>query len=256
MIDLDGYIEQAETALMKLLHEWRPRLMESHGVAKFDLKADSSVVTELDKGLELAIKDVLRPLSSEVGFIGEEHGQEGPSDMYWFVDPIDGTEQYIRGLDGCRTLLTLIVLDEPAYAFAYRFPSEDLFTAQKGKGAKKNGQQIKLIARPLNRVWVEFAVNMQLPENVQAMALIGAAVHSVVYTKEFLNVLEGSIDAYIVLGGKGKVWDYAPRALLMSESGLKVTNIGSDTYNYKNLDLIAAQPAIFNALHNLLSPQA
>jgi len=58
-------------------------------------------------------------------------------------------------------------------------------------------------------------------------------------------VLEGYVDVYVVYGGKGEVWDYAPRALLMREAGLNVANINSDSYDYKNLSLVAAHPDIF-----------
>ncbi len=256
MTDLDTYLSAAEKALMDLLKKWRPRLLESHGVANYDLKADYSVVTDFDKGLELAIKDVLRPLSNDVGFVGEEHGQEGPEETFWFVDPIDGTEQFIRGLDACRTLLTLIQDGEPVYAFAYRFTTDDLFTAQKGKGAFKNGQILHASIRELGRCWVEVATDLKIPASVAAIVAISAVINSVVYTKEFLNVIDGSVDAYVVMGGKGKMWDYAPRALMMREAGYKVTNIGSDTYNYKDLSLLAASHEVYDTLANLLSPQA
>ena len=256
MIELDSYIAKAETALIAVLDEWRPKLMASHGIRKFDVKADSTVVTELDKSLELALKDALRPLSSEVGFLGEEHGPEGPSDIKWLVDPIDGTEQYVRGLLSCRTMLCLIMDGEPVYAFVYRFTTKDLFTAQKGKGAQKNNEPITLEPRELDRSWVEFAADLRNPGAALAMAQVDGAVNSVTYTKEFLYVLEGFIDAYVVYGGKGGVWDYAPRALLMQEAGLKITNLGSNSYDYKNLSWLAASPKVYDTLAKLLSPQA
>jgi myo-inositol-1(or 4)-monophosphatase len=253
MNNLDDYIKTAEAALVLLLKEWQPRLMESHGVGVFDLKQDQSVVTVLDTSLELAIKDVLRPLSDKVGFVGEEHGQEGATDIFWFVDPIDGTEQYVRGMSSCRTLLTLIQNNEPVYAFAYRFTTGDLYTAQKAKGTRKNGKQVKLKPRPLERTWIEMSINLQIPENLQQLLRVNAAIGSTLYTKEFLNVIDGSVDGYILSGGKGKLWDYAPHALLMREAGLKVTNVGSDMYDYKNLSLIAVHPQIHDELSKLMS---
>jgi len=255
MENLDEYIAKAEVVLLKLIKEWHPRLMEHYGEDNYTFKADKSVVTELDKSLELAIKDVLRPLSPEVGFVGEEHGSEGPTDIFWFVDPIDGTELYIRGVDGCRTLLCLMMNGEPVYAFAYRFVRNELFTAQKGKGTKKDGETVHIKDRELSRVWVEMSVDIGNPKTMEAVRRVAGGVNAVLYTKDFLRVLEGLADAHVVMG-LGGPWDYAPRALLMQEAGAKISNVGSDAYDYNDLTLLAAHPNVFEDLKNLLSPQA
>jgi len=249
----DEYIQTTESLLKSLMEEWRPKLMASHGKVEFSHKADKSVVTELDLSFEIAIKNVLRPISDQVGFIGEEHGSEGPQDTFWFVDPIDGTQQYIRGMTGCRTYLCLISDGKPIYVFAYRFTTGDLFTAQAGKGTMKNGQRIILHERELKDCWIEAAIDFQQPHLVDAMVRVDKLVHAVVYTKEFLNVVEGFVDGYLVLGGKGHTWDYAPRALLLQEVGMKVTNAGSDHYDYKVLSIVATHPAIHDKVSNALS---
>jgi len=247
------YIEKAEAALTSLLQEWRPKLMEHFGSSKFELKDDRTVVTELDKAMEVAIKDTLRVLDERVGFLGEEYGQEGSTDTFWLIDPIDGTEQFIRGLTGCRNLLCLISDGEPVYAMAYRFTTDDMFIARKGQGTKKNGKIITRQARPLNRIWVEMPVNMSKPENLKKMLAIDSVVATVMRSKEFLDVVDGGIDALIIPTEHGGEWDFAPRALLAQESGLRIANIGSDTYDYKNLSLIAAPADIFDQLHGLVS---
>ena len=257
MIDFDSYIAAAETALVKLLEEWRPRLMESHGLSKFDLKADKSVVTELDGLLETDIKNALRPLSDEVGFVGEEHGQEGNNSTFWFVDPIDGTEQYIRGLPGCRTLLCFMNNGEPIYAFAYRFTTADLFTAAKGDGTKKNGKKIFVPFRPFDRCWIDMAAGLDTKEAAEICYQINSAAKGCMNTKEFLYAVEGFMDGYVVFPGSERhYWDFAPRALLLQEAGMKIANFGSDKYNYKITSLIATHPDNFDELQNLLSPEA
>lgn len=254
MENLNTYIDQAEAAITTLLKEWRPKLMASYGTVEFDLKDDRTVVTQLDGDLELAIKDVLRPLGDQVGFLGEEHGLEGPEDAFWLIDPIDGTEQYIRGMTACRTLLCLVVGDEPVYALAYRFTTDDFFTARKGMGTHKNGQHIRVKSRELRRAWIEASYNMQDIRVLEVMKSMHAQVGSVIYAHEFLNAVEGFIDGYVVYGAKGKLWDYVPRALLMAEAGLTVTNVGSASYDYKNLSLLAAHPDLHHQLEQLLSP--
>lgn len=255
-VSLSNYISQAEKCLLCLLEEWRPVLLASHGVQKYDFKSDNSVVTNLDRQLETAIKNALKTLGGDIGFVGEEHDREGNRDTFWLIDPIDGTEQYIRGMTGCRTLLALIDKGEPIYAFAYRFTTNDHYTAIKNKGAYKNGKQISRVNRSLDRSWIEVATDYSDKKSLSAIGRLAEKVHSIVYTKEFLSVVEGAIDGYVVMGHKGKEWDYAPRALMLSESGLKVTNLGKETYNYKNLSMVATNPDVHEQIQSLLSPQA
>jgi myo-inositol-1(or 4)-monophosphatase len=255
MDNLDKYLAEAEAAILKLLKEWQPKLAEHFGEDNYSLKSDMTVVTEMDRSLELAIKDALRPLNANVGFVGEEHGQEGSEDMFWLVDPIDGTELYIRGVDGCRTLLCLIMNGEPVYAFAYRFMKDELFTAKKGKGTTKNGVPVQIKSRELNRLWVEMSLDMSKPELMAKIVRLASAVNATLYTKDFLRVLDGHADAHVV-AGLGGMWDYAPRALLMKEAGAQIGNIGSKEYDYKNLTLVAVAPNNFEAIQKLLSDQA
>ena len=241
---------------MKVLKEWRPRLMEAWGTAQFDLKIDKSVVTALDKELEPAIKDALRGLSSEVGFIGEEHGREGPTDRYWLVDPIDGTEQFIRGLKACRTLLTYVEGNEALYALAYRFTTDDLYTARAGGGTYRNGVRIRRPERPLERSWIEISAKLGNPDVQKTVGKLIAKTRTWGYPHEFLDAVDGGVDAYIVIDGDGKAWDYAPRALLMKETGAALTNIGSDSYDFQDFSLIAAHPSIHDEIGKLLSGDA
>jgi len=124
-------------------------------------------------------------------------------------------------------------------------------------GVNKENRGIIKIAERRSRRWlVEIAANMQDQEVVKKIVEIDKVVHSIVYTREFLNVVEGFIDGYVVLQGKGHPWDYAPRALFLKEAGMKVTNADSDDYDYTVLSLVAAHPKVHAKLASILSPQA
>lgn len=251
MESLDQYITNAEETIKTLLTEWRPKLMASFGNIDYQTKDDATVVTQLDNDLELAIKDALRPLNDRVGFMGEEHGQEGSTDIFWLIDPIDGTEAYTRGITACRSMLSLVVNDVPEYTLVYRFPTDDWYTTRRSQGAYKNGQRITAKYRPLNKAWIECKTHTH-----ETLMRLHDVVKAANNTHEFLYVVEGAQDGWVTYSNKGGLWDYVPRTMLMAEAGFTVRNIGSDSYDYKNFAVIAAHPDNFDELHALLSPQA
>lgn len=79
-----------------------------------ETKPDLTPVTEADRGVERAIRELLARLRPGDGVVGEEYGSsgfpEGP--RRWIVDPIDGTKNYVRGIPVWATLLALEAADE------------------------------------------------------------------------------------------------------------------------------------------------
>lgn len=65
---------------------------------------------------------------------------------------------------------------------------------------------------------------------------------------ELALVASGKLEARVTCDPFGKAWDYAPGALLVSEAGGIVANIGKRTYDYRNCDFIAASPNVYRAL--------
>lgn len=250
----EQYFADAQRLIMGVLETSRPELMAAHGNVAEELKADASVVTALDKSLEVKLKDALRVFDPAVGFWGEEHGREGNEESFWLIDPIDGTESFIRGTTGCRNILTFVDNKQSLFALVYRFPTSDLFTAQKGKPTLKNGKPVRLSERPLSRAWLEFSVNMRQPDGYGIYQRLRPQVAGITVHRDFLEILEASIEGIIVYKSGGSEWDYAPRALLIESAGGRVTNVGSDAYDYRDKSLIATHPAIFDKVKSLVEP--
>lgn len=82
---------------------------------RVESKTDGSPVTEADRSAELFLRTQLAERFPEDGIVGEEHGASpGRSGRTWFIDPIDGTESFIRRIPLYSTLLAL--LDEHGMA--------------------------------------------------------------------------------------------------------------------------------------------
>ncbi len=240
------YLDQSQIALEAVARDFRPQLLEAWGNIEPDLKADNSPVTRLDLEIETAIKDVLRPVGQSVGFEGEEHGKEGSESRFWLIDPIDGTEQLVRGLPGFRIMATLIDEDEPQYAFVYDVLKDELYTARNGEGAFCNGQELHVSERPVQRAWLEFTANLALEKAVAILPAIRNLTRGVRMTGDFTHTLRGRLDGHLYYEAAGSSWDWVPWALLIKEAGGKVANLGQDSYDYRNGNFLAANPIIFD----------
>ena len=71
-------------------------------------KPDRTFVTQADTAIERMIRDHLRDAYPDHGVVGEEYGIEaGGASVRWYVDPIDGTHNFIRGVPLFGTLLAV-----------------------------------------------------------------------------------------------------------------------------------------------------
>jgi myo-inositol-1(or 4)-monophosphatase len=248
------FFKQAQSCLEEVVRAYRPKLLDAHGDVKTDLKQNKSAVTEHDIELEHLISDALKKFDPAIGIHGEELGREGNEETFWLVDPIDGTENFTRGLPFVYNMATLIDDGEPVYAFVYRIFSDELFTAIKGGGSFKNGRPIHVSQRPIERSFIEIDTTyFGRPEAVTLFNAIEPLIYRLRKIDDFTYAPEGKVDGHIVYKTGGSVWDYPPRALLIAEAGGRVSNIGSDTYDYRDLSLLGTNPLIFDDLSKAIT---
>jgi len=78
---------------------------------KISTKPDLTLVTEVDQAVEEAIRRTLKSARTRDMILGEEHGEEdgsvGVSERRWIIDPIDGTNNFVRGVPVWATLIAL-----------------------------------------------------------------------------------------------------------------------------------------------------
>ena len=246
------YTIKATNVIKQIMYDNRLLLLDSFGSIEHTTKKDLTIVTEMDGLLEEKLTTGILSLDSEVGIVGEEFGTQGSKDVYWLLDPIDGTEQFVRGLVGCVNMACLIVDDEPVVSIIYDFIQDKMYVAEKNKGAQCNNAPIHVSNRPLERSWIEFAFRRDQPEVIPALSKLMQQCN-VVRLRNSLLVSSGNIDGLVAVNGKGGLWDYAPRMLMISEAGGRVANIGSDTYDFKNTSFVASNPIIFEQLQIILT---
>jgi myo-inositol-1(or 4)-monophosphatase len=117
-----------------------------HGDFVIDHKEGiNNLVTEVDKQAEAAIIQIINTAFPDHTILSEEAGLlEQHSDYIWFVDPIDGTVNFAHGIPICCVSIALSYKKELLIGAVYNPMMNELFFAERGKGATLNGTPIRV----------------------------------------------------------------------------------------------------------------
>jgi 3'(2'), 5'-bisphosphate nucleotidase len=190
-------------------------------------KADRSPVTEADRAAELIILGALAGAAPGVPVIAEEEVAAGriPShgDVYFLVDPLDGTKEFIRGGDDYTVNIGLIVDGEPRLGVVFAPARGELHGAIVGHGAwvEARGVRRAIAVRERTPETVAVASKSHFNQATAAyLAGVGVADHvSVGSSLKFCVVAEGRADIYPRLSPTSE-WDTAAgHAVLLAAGG-------------------------------------
>lgn len=200
-----------------------------NGSTEVMIKRDGSPVTEADRAAERLLRTELSEHFPEDGVVGEEFADtSGSSGRTWFIDPIDGTQSFIRGVPLFATLLALEdehgvavgVIDLPALG--------ETMAAGRGRGCYLNERAVSVRRRSdLEGATMCTSGFDLLPEDL-AERLHAAPM-----------ILRGWGDAYgYSLVASGRVdamldpivnpWDVAPMAVILPEAGGRFTDLSGE----------------------------
>ena len=111
-----------------------------------EYKADDTPVTVADKKAEELIRSRIEHKYPDHVIVGEEFGESGGSDPRhrWYIDPIDGTKAFTRGVPLYAVLLGLEVEGRVEVGVAY-FPAlNEMVAAATGQGCWLNGRRVRV----------------------------------------------------------------------------------------------------------------
>ena len=221
-------------------------------------KGVADYVTEVDFAVQQFIRGPLEELYPEVQFLSEEKSNEeiDKDGLVWVLDPVDGTTNLIHDYRASVISLALMQKGSIVLGMIYNPYTDELFSAQKGKGSYCNGQKIEvsgaeamekcLIAIGTSPYYKEmaeenFKVFQAIFKDCQDIRRSGSAALDLAY------VACGRIEAYFERNLK--IWDYAAGMLLVREAGGQVTDYrGKDADTEMISDITAANPKINSVL--------
>ncbi|WP_442603021.1 inositol monophosphatase family protein [Paenibacillus sp. KN14-4R] len=238
------------------------------GIREINLKQSSQdLVTEIDKGAEKLIRNLILTHFPDHSILGEEGVEPGPAasakalqdmsdaEYLWIVDPIDGTTNFVHGFPFFCVSIALAHRGEVIVAAIYDPMKDELYVAEKGKGAYLRGKVLQVsgeqtLAQSL--VATGFPPDQQyaLPLNLAGVASIGPKVRNLrVAGSAALHmayVAAGRLSGFWEIGLNS--WDVAAGALLIQESGGRVTDTEGRPYTLAVRNMLATNGHIHDEM--------
>ncbi|NOV02832.1 inositol monophosphatase family protein [Paenibacillus planticolens] len=241
-------------------------------INRIDTKfSPQDLVTEVDKGSEKLIRNLIMTHFPDHSILGEEGVEPGPEasakalqamseeEYLWIVDPIDGTTNFVHGFPFFSVSIALAHKGEIIVGVVYDPSRDELFVAEKGKGAYMHGKKTvvsldgqlsgSLVATgfPADRNGA-LPVNLKgiqaLSPQVRNLRIAGSAALHLAY------VASGRLSGFWEIGLNA--WDIAAGALLIQESGGKVTDTEGRPYNLAVRNVLATNGHIHDELRQEL----
>ena len=195
------------------------------------------------------------------GFLGEEGGRRAGTDKTnaWIVDPLDGTTNFLHGIPQFAISIALERDGVIVAGLIYNPANDELFTAERGKGAFLNDRRLRVAARSrledavvacalphrgrggLAEFRKEFAL---VQEKVVGLRRFGAAALDLAW------IAAGRVDAY--WERNLSPWDVAAGLILVREAGGYVTDLEGGEAPFLTGDVVAGNETMHRELMRLL----
>lgn len=210
-------------------------------------KGAIDLVTEIDMAVEREFRALIARRFPDHAVLGEEGGA-GVADAgappaarathRWIIDPIDGTTNYVHGLALFCVSIALEIDGRLAVGVVYDPMADELFTAERGEGARLNGQRIHVtgtaeLGDALLCTGFPYTVRekpghliygfAEFMRQSRAVRRLGSAALDLCYTAA------GRFDAFYE--ESLQAWDIAAGALLVEEAGGRVTGTRGEPFN-------------------------
>lgn len=222
-------------------------------------KGAADFVTAVDLKISSYVKEQLKQLTPEIGFMSEE--EDGRiCEKRWILDPIDGTTNLVYQY--CLSSVSLAYFNgtEVEFGVIYNPYSQDLFVAKRGEGAYLNGEKLsKAPDRELSDCIIEFGAGVTHKQDTEPNFAIAKEV--------FQNCLDlrrmcssALAIAYVAAGRISgyfecdiKPWDYAAATLMVEECGGICTDWDGNALQYeKPSSYLCATPKAYKFLEKTI----
>ncbi|MCC8117122.1 MAG: inositol monophosphatase [Bacteroidales bacterium] len=198
-----------------------------------------NIVTSSD----IAVQDFLKQRLAEAlpgsGFLCEEEdAHDLKHDYVWVIDPIDGTANYSRGIDQCAISVGLKHGNAIEMGVVYLPRTDEMFYAERGHGAWRNGKQIHVSDRP----FADCVMCTALPlYRKQYTDLCSAVI--VDFFKQGNDIRRfGAAAPELCYLAMGRIelffeyclspWDFAGASIIVEEAGGCLSNTVGEPLNY------------------------
>lgn len=253
---MSNFLDVAETAARagaRLLLEWQDRITARE-------KAPRDLVTEADVASQAEIRQILLGAFPDHDFLGEEDVPDptavpATARYQWIVDPLDGTANYVHGLQSFAVSIALADQGRIIAGLIYDPILDECYSAALGQGAFRNGKPIRpsrctrldqaMVAASfppqVPRGSIEITRFVEVLHRCQSVRRLGSCALNLCY------VASGRLDAYWT--NCVKSWDAAAGILIVQEAGGLATDLVGGPFQLANPEFIAsASPELHQEL--------
>jgi len=227
------------------------------------LKGPANFVTMADRRAEEMLYTDLIKARPGYGFVGEEGGtREGDDKSHtWIVDPLDGTTNFLHGIPQFAVSIGLQREGTIIAGLIYNPANDDLYIAERGKGAFLNDQRLRVAGR---RKLDECVIACGLPHIGRGDLDLSRAEMTAIQAKvaglrrfgsaalDMAFIAAGRFDGYWERGLKP--WDMAAGQIIVREAGGIVSGIKGDDDPLKTGDVICGNEFVHAELVKMLKP--
>lgn len=222
-------------------------------------KGDRNFATAMDKKAEAMIVRRLSKAFPDYGILGEEDSKVNlAAENLWVIDPLDGTHNYMRDINLYGVSIGLWQKNRFTAGVVYMPEDKELYWAQEGRGAFKNGKKIAISkvssmkecclsfdSSIRYRPEVMLKVLGELAENVFNVRMFGSSARILTYVAE--GVLDCSVEFY------DQPWDFAGSVSLIIEAGGVITPLEKGKMlTPKTIGYIASNPALYKKVRKIV----
>jgi myo-inositol-1(or 4)-monophosphatase len=229
------------------------------------LKGPSNFVTAADKRAEKILYEELSKARHGYGFLMEESGAiEGPDKSHrWLIDPLDGTTNFLHSIPHFSISIALQRDSELVAGLIYNPANNDLFTAEKGKGAFLNDRRLRVAARSKLE---ECVIATGIPHRGKAAheAYLAQLARVMGAVAGIRRVGAASLDLAWTAAGRYdgyweqdlQAWDIAAGLVILREAGGFVSDLAGGKAMLETGGLIAGNEVVHRGLRKLLAEPA
>ena len=235
--ELNLMIKASEKASKVIIRDFGE--LENLQVSK---KGPKDFVTKTDKRVEKILIEELSKSKKNYSFITEESGQifNNNRDIFWVIDPIDGTMNFLHGIPHFAISIALKINGEIISGLITDPIKNEMFYAEKDSGSFINNNRIR-VSKKTNLDECLFASNnegIKLIYPKLNLRNTGCAALDMAY------VGCGRLDGYF--HDKINLWDIAAGKIIIEEAGGKVNDISK--FKINKIDIRAGNPNIYEKM--------
>lgn len=255
-------LQNALTTAREAAREAGDRLL-SYYTSNFTIhhKSAGNPVTTADLEANTILHDALIGAFPQAGWLSEESLDDGERlqrEWVWIIDPLDGTMEFIRGIDEFAVSVALVHDTTPVVAVTYNPATGSMTHCRRGCGTFQNERPVTVSDRSQLQGATALASRSESKRGTWAMfeeilevTPTGSIAH------KLAEFAAGHADLTVSLAPKNE-WDVCAGVLLAEEAGAKVTDLNGKPFYFNQPNtlrngVIAANPSLYPELFRLVA---